>query len=68
LEDCLKALVVIPTYNETGSIEQVVDRVLDADSRVEILVVDHASLDGTGDIVAARSSAEARLHLLRRSS
>jgi dolichol-phosphate mannosyltransferase len=68
LEDCVKALVVIPTYNEAGSIERVVDRVLDADSRVEILVVDDASPDGTGDIVVARASAEARLHLLRRST
>lgn len=64
----MKALIVIPTYNEARSIEQVVDQVLDADSRVEILVVDDASPDGTGDLVAARAGAEARLHLLRRSS
>jgi dolichol-phosphate mannosyltransferase len=64
----VKALVVIPTYDEAGSIEQVVDRVLRADERVELLVVDDASPDGTGDIVAARASSEDRLHLLRRPS
>jgi dolichol-phosphate mannosyltransferase len=48
----LKALVVIPTYNEAESIEEVIDRVLAADPRVEVLVVDDGSPDGTAKLVA----------------
>jgi glycosyltransferase involved in cell wall biosynthesis len=47
----LKALVVIPTYNEAESIEEVVQRVLATDPRVEVLVVDDGSPDGTAKLV-----------------
>jgi glycosyltransferase involved in cell wall biosynthesis len=62
----MRALVVVPTYNEAGSIGEVIDRVLAADRRVEVLVVDDASPDGTGDLVERRAAGEPRLHLLRR--
>jgi glycosyltransferase involved in cell wall biosynthesis len=47
----VKALVIIPTYNEAGSVEEVVERVLAADPRVEVLVVDDGSPDGTAKLV-----------------
>ncbi len=62
----MRALVVIPTYDEAGSIGEVIERVLAADQRAEVLVVDDASPDGTGDLVARRAAGEPRLHLLRR--
>ncbi|HZD73287.1 MAG TPA: polyprenol monophosphomannose synthase [Actinomycetota bacterium] len=62
----MRALVVIPTYNEIDSIEQVTARVLEADGRAEILVVDDSSPDGTGDLVDKLAAGEPRLHLLRR--
>ena len=62
----MRALVVIPTYNEIDSIEQVIAKVLAADRRAEVLVVDDASPDGTGDLVARLVEAEPRAHLLRR--
>jgi dolichol-phosphate mannosyltransferase len=62
----VRALVVIPTYNEIESVEAVVERVLAADDRAEVLVVDDSSPDGTGDLVAKLAEAESRLHLLRR--
>ena len=62
----MRALVVIPTYNEIDSIEQVIAKVLAADRRAEVLVVDDASPDGTGDLVAKLAEAEPGLHLLRR--
>jgi dolichol-phosphate mannosyltransferase len=62
----VRALVVIPTYNEIESIEAVVERVLAADDRAEVLVVDDSSPDGTGDLVAKLGDAEPRVHLLRR--
>jgi len=64
--DAVRALVVIPTYDEAGSISEVIERVLAADQRAEVLVVDDASPDGTGDLVARRAASEPRLHLLRR--
>ena len=36
----MRALVVIPTYNEAESVVAVLDRVLAADRRVDVLVVD----------------------------
>ena len=61
-----RALVVIPTYNEAGNIVDLAERVLEQDPSLEVLVVDDASPDGTGDLVAERARSEPRLHLLRR--
>jgi glycosyltransferase involved in cell wall biosynthesis len=47
----LNALVIIPTYNEAESVEEVVRRVLATDPRVEVLVVDDGSPDGTAKLV-----------------
>jgi dolichol-phosphate mannosyltransferase len=64
-----KTLVVIPTYNEADSIEEVISRVLAAEPRAEVLVVDDGSPDGTAKLVADLIGAEpARLHLLERSA
>jgi dolichol-phosphate mannosyltransferase len=62
----LKALVVIPTYNEAETILKVIGQVLAIESRADVLVVDDGSPDGTADLVAAQQPAESRLHLLRR--
>jgi apolipoprotein N-acyltransferase len=43
--------VVLPTYNERDTIEEVLDRVLAADERVDVTVVDDSSPDGTGEVV-----------------
>ncbi len=61
-----KALVIIPTYNEKENIRSVVERVLATDPRLDILIVDDNSPDGTGDIVNEESGRNPRLHLLRR--
>jgi dolichol-phosphate mannosyltransferase len=62
----LKALVIIPTYNEASSIEEVVERTLAAEERVDVLVVDDGSPDGTAKLVATLMSEESRLHLMAR--
>jgi dolichol-phosphate mannosyltransferase len=63
----LKALVVIPTYNEAETILKVVGQVLAIEPRAEVLVVDDGSPDGTADLVdGQRASEPRRLHLLRR--
>ncbi len=62
----MRALVVIPTYNEAESIETVIGKVIGADHRVEVLVVDDSSPDGTGDLVARLAGVDQRVHLLGR--
>jgi dolichol-phosphate mannosyltransferase len=62
------ALVVIPTYNEAGAVEKVVECALAADPRVDVLVVDDASPDGTAALVSRQAAAEPRLHLLERAA
>jgi len=59
-------LVVMPTYNERENLPRIVPLVLDEDRRIEILVVDDNSPDGTGDLAAELGAAEPRVHLLRR--
>lgn len=61
-----KALVIIPTYNEAVNIEQIISRALDQDPRIEILVVDDHSPDGTGAIVDEIASRQPRVHVLHR--
>ena len=51
----MRALVVIPTYNEAESVVEVLDRVLLADPRVDVLVVDDGSPDGTAKLVLGRA-------------
>jgi dolichol-phosphate mannosyltransferase len=61
-----RALVIVPTYNERENIARLIDAVLTKDPRLEVLVVDDGSPDGTGDIVEERSGRDTRVHLLRR--
>jgi dolichol-phosphate mannosyltransferase len=64
----MKALVVVPTYNESASINELLCRALEADPRVDVLVVDDGSPDGTAQLVRALMTTEQRLHLLERSA
>ena len=45
-----RAVVIIPTYNEASNVGQIVPQVLEQDERLDVLVVDDNSPDGTGDI------------------
>jgi dolichol-phosphate mannosyltransferase len=64
----MKALVVMPTYNEAASVVGVIDQVLAADPRVDVLIVDDGSPDGTARLVAERAAGEPRVRLLERSA
>ena len=59
-------LIVMPTYNERENLPRIVPLVLEQDARIEILVVDDNSPDGTGDIAERMGRDEPRVHLLRR--
>ncbi len=62
----MKAMIVIPTYNEMENITRLIPEVLAQDKGVEILVVDDNSPDGTGDSVEQITQENNRVHLLRR--
>ena len=61
-----KALVVIPTYNEASNLPTLVPQVLAQDPRLEILVVDDNSPDGTGPLVDELARTNPRVHVLHR--
>ena len=62
----MRACVVLPTYNEAGTIREVVERVLAASNEAEVLVVDDNSPDGTGRIADEIAELEARVRVLHR--
>jgi dolichol-phosphate mannosyltransferase len=59
-------LVIIPTYNEAVNLPQIVPVVLAQDPRVEVLVVDDNSPDGTGPLADEMAAANPRIHVLHR--
>jgi len=61
-----RALVVIPTYNEAGNLPNIVPQVLAQDPRLEVLVVDDNSPDGTGQLADGLAQANPRVHVLHR--
>lgn len=61
-----QALVIIPTYNELNNLRVLVPQVLEQDPRLEILVVDDDSPDGTGKLADQLAADEPRVHVLHR--
>jgi len=61
-----RALVVIPTYNEAPNLAGLLPQVLAQDPRIDVLVVDDNSEDGTGRIADELARSDARIHVLHR--
>ena len=61
-----RALVVIPTYNEAVNLPQIVPEVLAQDPRLEVLIVDDNSPDGTGRMADEMAKTNPRVHALHR--
>jgi dolichol-phosphate mannosyltransferase len=61
-----RVLVIIPTYNEATNLPQIVPLVLAQDPRIEVLVVDDNSPDGTGRIAEELAKSTPRIHVLHR--
>ena len=60
-------LVIIPTYNEIENIERMVQTVMALPKRIDLLIVDDGSPDGTGSKVTdMQSTFPDRLHILER--
>ncbi|MFH0861893.1 MAG: polyprenol monophosphomannose synthase [Candidatus Altiarchaeota archaeon] len=62
----MRPIAMVPTYNEAGNIGRLLEEVLSQDGRIEAVVVDDDSPDGTGGIVREMSRGEPRIHLLSR--
>jgi dolichol-phosphate mannosyltransferase len=62
----VRVLVVTPTYNERLNIEPVLERLRAAVPHADVLVVDDASPDGTGDIADKLAASDPAIHVLHR--
>jgi dolichol-phosphate mannosyltransferase len=62
-----RILVVIPTFNEADNLLRIVPLVLNQDPRIDVLVVDDNSPDGTGDLADDLVEELDRVHVLHRS-
>ena len=61
-----RILVVVPTYNERVNLPLVVPAILQQDPRIEVLVVDDNSPDGTGQLADELAASTPRVHVLHR--
>jgi dolichol-phosphate mannosyltransferase len=62
----MKALVIIPTYNEAENAAAIIAEVLKQDKNLDVLIVDDNSPDKTGQIVMDLKKKNKRIHLLER--
>jgi dolichol-phosphate mannosyltransferase len=60
------ALVIIPTYDERDNLEPITSAVLATEPRVDVLVVDDNSPDGTGALADELAARQPRLRVLHR--
>lgn len=63
-----KILIIVPTFNEMENISRLLPILLDTDKRIEVLIVDDNSQDGTGNFVDEQSAKNERIHLIKRPS
>lgn len=64
--DAERPVVLVPTYDERENIGAVLDAILREQPTFEVLVIDDASPDGTGELADARARADDRIHVLHR--
>lgn len=62
----MKAVCVVPTYNERDNISKLVSVILLQDDDLHVLIVDDNSPDGTGAIADTISAANDRVHVMHR--
>lgn len=62
----LKAMAMVPTYNEAGNIGRLIEEILAQGEDIGVVVVDDDSPDGTWRIVEEYSRRDPRVRLLRR--
>ena len=60
-------MVILPTYNEADNLPRIVPDILEQDPRLDVLVVDDNSPDGTGDLADGLSHGSDRVFVIHRS-
>ena len=60
------ALVIIPTYNERDNVAAITAAALAADPRIDVLIADDNSPDGTGQIADELAAKDPRVQVLHR--
>ncbi len=63
-----QTLIVVPTYNEKGNIENIYKKIYLASKACDLLVVDDNSPDGTGEIADRIARKDKRVSVLHRTS
>jgi dolichol-phosphate mannosyltransferase len=63
-----RIVVIVPTYNEATNLPQIVPEILKQDPRLQILVVDDSSPDGTGELADRMAAENPRIHVLHRAA
>ena len=63
-----RALVIVPTYNESRNLPRIVPEILAQDPRLEVLVVDDNSPDGTGGLAEDMAARNPRIHVFHRAA
>ena len=64
----MKAIIVIPTYNEADNIVSLVTTIFRIQPDIHILVVDDNSPDGTGDVASSIAERRPGLQVIRRAA
>ena len=59
-------LVILPTYNERESLGEIVARLHAVTPQADVLVIDDASPDGTGELADRLAAADGRISVLHR--
>ncbi|HEY0374917.1 MAG TPA: polyprenol monophosphomannose synthase [Amnibacterium sp.] len=62
----LRTLVCVPTYDEADSLPVLLRRLAEVRPPVDVLVIDDASPDGTGEIADGFAARDPRVHVLHR--
>lgn len=64
----MRALVILPTYNEIENLPRIVPQILEVDPDLEVLVVDDDSPDGTGKEADRMAEENLRMSVIHRAS
>jgi len=62
----IKAIVIIPTYNELNNVQRLVPELRQLYPDLDILIVDDNSPDGTGDYIEELGKTDNKIHLIER--
>jgi dolichol-phosphate mannosyltransferase len=65
-QDKPRGLVIIPTYNERDNLPRLIPLVLQQDHRLDVLIIDDASPDGTGKVADDIAAGSPRVNVIHR--